>query len=300
MRTAMRRTRLAPPKRRPLRSTSTWPGSAPSRRVASASRKAAVSDASARSDAASASMSGASATPERYRRAARAPLSAAHEPADSGHQLGGLLVALALGCAEHAVRGVVVEHPEGDLVQRGLDRADLGENVDAVAILFDHPRHAADLALDAPQTPLELRLGGRVAARDGLGGGGDGLGRAHGGQVTPSGYGRPGAATARWGVLHRARADASTGGARSLGKDPVAIEEDRDEEDDLLDGHLAGRLHRRPRRRDRLVVPRRRAAPVPQRAGAGDRRVPLWAPPLRGDEGLGRRRPAPGRARGRG
>src|SRR4051795_1229824 len=58
----MRRTRLPPPNRPPLRWTSTWPGSAPSSRAASASRNAAVSVASARSDAASRSRSGASST----------------------------------------------------------------------------------------------------------------------------------------------------------------------------------------------------------------------------------------------
>ena len=58
----MRRACLAPPNSRPLRSTSTWPGNAPSSRAASASRNAAVSLASARSDEASRSRSGASAT----------------------------------------------------------------------------------------------------------------------------------------------------------------------------------------------------------------------------------------------
>src|SRR4051794_31918178 len=58
----MRRTRLPPPNRPPLRWTSTWPGSALSSRAASASRNAAVSLASARSDAASRSRSGASST----------------------------------------------------------------------------------------------------------------------------------------------------------------------------------------------------------------------------------------------
>src|SRR5687767_1314436 len=46
-------------------------------------------------------------------------------------------------------------------------------------------------------------------------------------------------------------------------------EEDLDAQADLLDDSLAGRLHRRPRRRDRLVGARRGAASVPQRRGAG-------------------------------
>jgi hypothetical protein len=47
------------------------------------------------------------------------------------------------------VPGVPVEQPEGDLVQRGLDRGDLGQDVDAVPVVLDHPLDSADLAFDA-------------------------------------------------------------------------------------------------------------------------------------------------------
>src|SRR3712207_9583839 len=60
-----------------------------------------------------------------------------------------LLLELLLGGADHAVPGMVVQEPERDLVQRGLDGRDLREDVDAVALLVDHPLDAADLALDA-------------------------------------------------------------------------------------------------------------------------------------------------------
>jgi uncharacterized protein YxjI len=80
-------------------------------------------------------------------RLSRRPLPAAHEPRDRGHHLGRL--GLVVGGADDAVRGVIVEQAERDLVERGLDRADLREDVDAVAVVLDHPLHAADLALDA-------------------------------------------------------------------------------------------------------------------------------------------------------
>ena len=45
--------------------------------------------------------------------------------------------------------GVVVKQAECDLVQGGLHRADLGQYVDAVAVLVDHFLDPADLTLDA-------------------------------------------------------------------------------------------------------------------------------------------------------
>ena len=60
---------------------------------------------------------------------------------------------LGLG-SDHARMGVSVEQPERDLVEGGLDRRDLGEDVDAVAVLLDHALDAAHLALDAPQPCL--------------------------------------------------------------------------------------------------------------------------------------------------
>jgi copper chaperone CopZ len=65
--------------------------------------------------------------------------------------------------------GVVVEQSERDLVERGLYRADLGQDVDAVAVVFDHSLHSTDLALDATEAVAEGVLGCGVAA--GLGDG---------------------------------------------------------------------------------------------------------------------------------
>src|SRR3954447_8681794 len=90
-----------------------------------------------------------------------------HEPADRTHQLVGLfcrLVGAAVTLSEQAVARVAVEQPERDLVQRGLDGGDLGQDVDAVAVLVDHARDAADLTLDPGQALVELFLGGGVAA----------------------------------------------------------------------------------------------------------------------------------------
>ena len=71
---------------------------------------------------------------------------------------------LAVG-AEDARAGVAVEQPERNLVQGGLNRRDLREYVDAVAVVIDHLLDAAHLALDPPQARKQLVLGGSVAAR---------------------------------------------------------------------------------------------------------------------------------------
>ena len=52
---------------------------------------------------------------------------------------------------DDAVRQVLVEQPERHRLQRLGHRGDLGEDVDAVLLLLDHPLQAADLALDAAQ-----------------------------------------------------------------------------------------------------------------------------------------------------
>ena len=94
-----------------------------------------------------------------------ADISAFHQAADGGHHLGGHLVGTALGGAlVHAVPGVPVEQAEGDLVEGGLDGRDLGEHVDAVAVVVDHFLDAAHLAFDAAQPRLQLVLGGGVTA----------------------------------------------------------------------------------------------------------------------------------------
>src|SRR5579883_1173969 len=59
---------------------------------------------------------------------------------------------------------VVVEEDAGDGLQGGRDRGDLGENVDAVAVLGDHLLDPPSLTLDAPH-PVDERLlvlGGHV------------------------------------------------------------------------------------------------------------------------------------------
>src|SRR4029450_2219593 len=100
---------------------------------------------------------------------------AAHEAADSAHNLlGAPLPRTLTGAADHAMTRVVVEEPEGDLVERGLDGGDLREHVHAGAVLLDHPLDAADLPLHAPQARAQLVLRGGVAARrrgPGVGGG---------------------------------------------------------------------------------------------------------------------------------
>src|SRR3954447_4958327 len=109
-----------------------------------------------------------------------ADLAAAHEAPDGRHQLVALVLAVIGRLGAHdAVLGVLVEQPEGDLVQRGLHGADLGQDVDAVAVGLDHALDAAHLALDAPQALEELVLGGAVPARGG------GLG--HTGRIPPRG-----------------------------------------------------------------------------------------------------------------
>ncbi len=92
-------------------------------------------------------------------------LATTHEAADGGHQLGRLLVALLRGVGpEHAVSGVVVEQPERDLVESGLGGADLGQDVDAIAVVLHHALDSADLALDPAQSREELISGGAVSA----------------------------------------------------------------------------------------------------------------------------------------
>src|SRR5665213_3451336 len=72
---------------------------------------------------------------------------------------------VALGLLDdHAVVRVVVEQAERDLVERGLDGADLRQHVDAVAVLFDHALDATDLPLDAAQPCEQRGLGRRVSA----------------------------------------------------------------------------------------------------------------------------------------
>ena len=54
--------------------------------------------------------------------------------------------------------GVVAQQSDADVVQCRLDRGDLGEDVDAVAVVFNHASDPADLALDALQANEEVLL----------------------------------------------------------------------------------------------------------------------------------------------
>ena len=67
--------------------------------------------------------------------------------------------------AGDAVVDVVVEDPIRDAVERGRDRADLRQDVDAVAVLRDHPLDAAHLPLDAVQALDDRVLVGGVPVR---------------------------------------------------------------------------------------------------------------------------------------
>src|SRR5262245_25112676 len=73
------------------------------------------------------------------RRAGSGRLAAAEQAAEGGDELLGALLAQLLGLgAEDAVARVAVEEAEGDLLERALDRADLRDDVDAVAVVLDH------------------------------------------------------------------------------------------------------------------------------------------------------------------
>src|SRR6266849_8697051 len=59
--------------------------------------------------------------------------------------------------------GVVGEQLKGDALQGCLGRVDLGQNVDAVAVLLDHLLDPAHLPLDPPQSRFDLLLVFRIA-----------------------------------------------------------------------------------------------------------------------------------------
>ena len=74
--------------------------------------------------------------------------------------------------AGDAVADVLVEDLERERLERRVDGGDLGEDVDAVAVVLDHPLDAAHLAFDAVQALDERVLVLRVAVDVGLGLGG--------------------------------------------------------------------------------------------------------------------------------
>src|SRR5690349_1512941 len=106
---------------------------------------------------------------------------------EAGDGLGGLLELLLLlgpalpGGVDEAVRHVVVEQVEREGLERLRRRGDLGQDVDAVLLLLDHPLDAADLPLDPPQA-LEVGLDGLVVALEVA------VLFAHAGNDTPRGY----------------------------------------------------------------------------------------------------------------
>ena len=55
----------------------------------------------------------------------------------------------------YAMPQVIAERLLLDLVEGGTQRANLGHNLDAIAVFLDHARHAADLTLNAAK-PREL------------------------------------------------------------------------------------------------------------------------------------------------
>src|SRR5581483_1458549 len=88
------------------------------------------------------------------------PLSRTNQPGDG---VGGLfhlrvggVPALGHGSRD-AVREMLLEQADRHRLQSLRSRGDLGEDVNAVAVLFDHPLQAADLAF-YPAQPLQVIL----------------------------------------------------------------------------------------------------------------------------------------------
>ena len=80
--------------------------------------------------------------------------------AHGGHHLFGSLVALLGVGADHAGMRVTIEQAQRDLVQSRLDSRDLGQDVDAIAVLVDHLQYPANLSLDPRDRLLKLLLAG--------------------------------------------------------------------------------------------------------------------------------------------
>src|SRR5437660_4277375 len=85
--------------------------------------------------------------------------SAPHEAADGLVELADLLGSVPrLDRLRHAVLGVISEQLKGDALEGGPGGADLGQDVDAVAVLFDHLLDTPDLALDPSEPGLDAPL----------------------------------------------------------------------------------------------------------------------------------------------
>src|SRR4051794_12527115 len=92
--------------------------------------------------------------------------SGADEPGDRVGRLFDLGARITRAGGVHdTVRKVVLEQSHGDGVQRALGGGDLGEDVDAIRVLVDHPLKAADLPLYPAQPPEQGLLVTGVAVR---------------------------------------------------------------------------------------------------------------------------------------
>src|SRR5450830_128136 len=91
---------------------------------------------------------------------------AAHQPGDRVRCLSQLLLALVRvppDVSGEAVLQVLLEQAESDALQLARCGGDLGQHVDAVLLLIDHPGDAPDLALDAAEPVQVVDLVGAVA-----------------------------------------------------------------------------------------------------------------------------------------
>src|SRR5215211_4935140 len=80
-----------------------------------------------------------------------------------GHDRVAVHLALAADGVAHAMAQVVIQQQHRHPTQGGVDRRNLGEDVDAVGVLIDQPLQAADLTLNPSQTQLHLILVRRIA-----------------------------------------------------------------------------------------------------------------------------------------
>jgi hypothetical protein len=83
-------------------------------------------------------------------------------PADNFHQFSDLAALIGFVVAAdrvfHAIGHVIPENFLLDTAQSRPDRGDLGDDIDAVTVLVDHLREAANLAFDTVQPFLTRRL----------------------------------------------------------------------------------------------------------------------------------------------
>ena len=87
----------------------------------------------------------------------------------SGDGVGGLLDlrvrlrAACVRCVDDAVSEVIIKQGQCDRLQRTGQSAYLGEDIDAVLLLLDHPLHSADLTFDASDAVEVAVFTGHVA-----------------------------------------------------------------------------------------------------------------------------------------